>query len=78
MVFLPFPASSSTMNRPGGGGIRDAKKSPRQRPGSSSAGEQDPPGNLDAMRDRGHSRDYVQAMWLMHQQRTGGLRDRLR
>jgi len=25
-------------------------------------------GNLDAMRDWGHSRDYVQAMWLMLQQ----------
>jgi GDPmannose 4,6-dehydratase len=26
-------------------------------------------GNLDAMRDWGHSRDYVQAMWLMLQQK---------
>jgi GDPmannose 4,6-dehydratase len=29
-----------------------------------------PLGNLDAMRDWGHARDYVQAMWLMLQQDT--------
>ncbi len=29
-----------------------------------------PLGNLDAMRDWGHARDYVQAMWLMLQQET--------
>jgi GDPmannose 4,6-dehydratase len=28
-------------------------------------------GNLSAMRDWGHARDYVQAMWLMLQQDTG-------
>jgi GDPmannose 4,6-dehydratase len=27
-------------------------------------------GNLDAQRDWGHARDYVQAMWLMRQQAT--------
>jgi GDPmannose 4,6-dehydratase len=29
-----------------------------------------PLGNLDAMRDWGHARDYVRAMWLMLQQQT--------
>ena len=29
-------------------------------------------GNLHAMRDWGHARDYVQAMWLMLQQEQGG------
>lgn len=29
-------------------------------------------GNLDAKRDWGHARDYVEAMWLMLQQETGG------
>ncbi len=29
-------------------------------------------GNLDARRDWGHARDYVQAMWLMLQQEQGG------
>ncbi len=34
-------------------------------------------GNLDALRDWGHARDYVRAQWLMLQQeRAGGLRDR--
>lgn len=31
-----------------------------------------PLGNLDAMRDWGHARDYVRAMWLMLQQDTPG------
>jgi GDPmannose 4,6-dehydratase len=29
-------------------------------------------GNLDAMRDWGHARDYVKAMWMMLQQETPG------
>ena len=29
-------------------------------------------GNLDALRDWGHARDYVEAMWLMLQQDTPG------
>ena len=34
-------------------------------------------GNLDALRDWGHARDYVRAQWLMLQQDdAGGLRDR--
>ena len=36
-------------------------------------------GNLDARRDWGHARDYVEAQWLMLQQPTAGrLRDRHR
>ena len=36
-------------------------------------------GNLEAKRDWGHAREYVEAMWLMLQQaRTGRLRDRHR
>ena len=36
-------------------------------------------GNLDALRDWGHARDYVEMQWLMLQQDdTGGLRDRHR
>lgn len=34
-------------------------------------------GNLNALRDWGHARDYVEAMWLMLQQDTPGTRFRL-
>lgn len=30
-------------------------------------------GNLDSLRDWGHARDYVEAMWLILQQSTAGM-----
>ena len=52
-----------------GAGVRHAQGDPRRGARSSSASQQELAlGNLDAERDWGYAKDYVEAMWLMLQQ----------